>query len=303
MSSLSQESAPINLKKISNNDKEMNITKSIKDKFKMPQKCHPLEFYALGKTNKNQYISSTLYCSSPLSSPCFRTNNSSHNLFERNLLSVNNSNFENLKKVKKMDSLTQLNNNENNYLNPLLTYKIRNEENKECQKKNNINSLEWLNIIKNKLFSIDINSRIKKGKNISKNQFYEQRNKKILTPNNSLEFNNQNNSSYELENKNNLSDGYDYKYNTYGSVENLFSCNRFNKDNEKLNISKKINIKPEKYIDYWKKLKIEKSKSTNALIHKDFKKSDQKVLKSNFWYFDKNYKNILRHKNWWNLNP
>ena len=49
------------------------------------------------------------------------------------------------------------------------------------------------------------------------------------------------------------------------------------------------------------KLKIEKSLSTDELINRDFKKSDEKKLKSNFLYFDKNYKEILRNKNWWKI--
>ena len=313
MSSLSQDNNKLNSVDVSNNikDKESNIIKSIKDKYIISKEHHPLEFYALGKINNNMYnVSSTFYNSPSLSSPRLRANNSSHNLFDRNLLSVNNSFFDNLKRVKNTASLTQLNRNENDYLNPLLIYKLRKENNKESQKRNNINSLEWLNLIKNKLFAVDINSKIKNGTNVSRNYFYELKNKNIISPKNILD-NNNNNHSYENDNKNNSSyqlekiknslnnfeEGYDYKYNTNRTIEKIFNCKRFKKDNEKLN---KINIlKPHKYSDYWKKLRIEKSYSTEALNNKNVKKHDEKVLKANFLYFDKNYKNILRHRNWW----
>ena len=314
MSSLSQEHNNSNNVEVSNNikDKESNIIKSIKDKYIISKEHHPLEFYALGKINNNMYNgSSTFYNSSSLSSPRLRANNSSHDLFDRNLLSVNNSFFDNLKQVKNTASLTQLNRNENDYLNPLLIYKIRKENNKESQKRNNINSLEWLNLIKNKLFAVDINSKIKNGTNVSRNYFYELKNKKNISSKNILDNNNNHNHSYENDNKNNSSyqfenrnnslnncaEGYDYKYNTNRSMEKIFNCKRFKKDNEKLN---KINIiKPHKYSDYWKKLRIEKSYSTEALNDKNIKKHDEKVLKANCLYFDKNYKNILRHRNWW----
>ena len=226
MSSLSQDNNKLNSVDVSNNikDKESNIIKSIKDKYIISKEHHPLEFYALGKINNNMYnVSSTFYNSPSLSSPRLRASNSSHNLFDRNLLSVNNSFFDNLKRVKNTASLTQLNRNENDYLNPLLIYKVRKENNKESQKRNNINTLEWLNVIKNKLFAVDINSKIKNGTNVSRNYFYELKNKNIISPKNILDNNNnnhsyendnKNNSSYQLENiknsLNNFEEGYDY---------------------------------------------------------------------------------------------
>ena len=35
----------------------------------------------------------------------------------------------------------------------------------------------------------------------------------------------------------------------------------------------------------------------------DTKKFNEKKLKENFLYFDKNQKNIIRHKNWWKIDP
>ena len=310
MSSL-QKDSQINNNTINNSklEKGTNIIKNIKNNdYKLAQTQHPLEYYALGKINKEFYNnSSTFYNLSSLSSPRIRVNNSSHDLFNRNLLSVNNSYFDKFKQVKKSATLNQLNKNEPNYLNPLLLYKIRKAENIESQKRNNINSLEWLNIIKSKLFSIDINSKIKNGSNISRNEFYDQKNKMILSPknlkDNLIDYSNKNNISYQFENKKKLSDGIDYNYNTNtnGSFENIFNSGRFKKDNEKLNKLRKIYLNKEKYSDYWKKLRIEKSHSTDELISKDFKKCEEKQLKSNFLYFDKNYTNIIRHKNWWKI--
>ena len=308
MSSVPQDNTINNLKDISNKNTENLPIKSLKDKFKIIKEHHPLEFYALGKINKNAYKnSSTFYNSSSLSSPRFRVKNSTNNLFDRNLLSINNSYFDRLKQVKNTATVKQLNKKESCYLEPLLIYKGIKEESKEYQKKNNINSLEWLNVIKNKLFSIDINSKIKNGTNISRNQFYEQKNKITLSPretkDNSLEKNNKNNTSAQLENKNNLSLGIDYDYNnSIGSIDNILTCKRFKKDNQSLNKLQKKYTKQEKYSDYWKKLRIEKSKSTDELINKDFKKYDEKKLKDKFLFFDKNYTDILRHKNWWKIN-
>ena len=310
MSSFSQENISNNSKDISQNNNENKKIRSLKEKYKIVQEYHPLEFYALGKINSNSYENaSTFYNSSSLSSPRLRVNVKSNNLFERNLLSINNSYFEHLKKIKNSSPVNKLNADENNYLNPLLILKKREDEKIECQKRNNINSLEWLNIIKNKFFSVDIKSKIKLGANVSRNQFYEEKNKIILTPrkiqNNSVDYFSQNKTSYKFENKNNNNsyDGYDYNYNTSVSFENILDYKRFKKDNGKLNKLRKDNLKPEKFTDYWKKLKIEKSLSTDALINKDFKKSDEKILKSNFLYFDKNYKDNLRNKNWWKFEP
>ena len=312
MSSIPQDNNSLNnSNNISNKHEQKTQIKALKEKFKIineNHRHHPLEFYALGKIDKSLYNnnSSTFYNSSSISSPRYRDNNSTHNIFDRNLLSINNSYFDKLKQVKSTASVTQLNKKENSYLEPLLMYKTIKDDYKECQKRNNINSLEWLNVIKNKLFSIDINSRIKNGSNISKNQFYEQKNKIILSPSslkdNSLENNNKNNTSYQFENKNNLSTGYDYDYNNHnGSIDNILTCKRFKKDNKILNKIQTNYIKQEKFSDYWKKLRIEKSKSTDELIRKDFKKYDEKKLKDKFLYFDKNYKDIIRHKNWWKI--
>ena len=35
----------------------------------------------------------------------------------------------------------------------------------------------------------------------------------------------------------------------------------------------------------------------------DIKNPNEKKLKNNLYYFDKNNKNIIRHKNWWIIDP
>ena len=284
-----------------NNNNENKENKLIKEKYKIIQDQHPLEFYALGKYNINMANNSLI----SFSSPRFRTNRSSHDLFNRNILSVNNPYFDNLKQVKNITSknkLNKLNYNGNNYLDPLLVFKIRKEQNKEEQKKNNINSIQWFNLVKNKIYTIDTNSKIKKGKNISKNQFYESKYKIIISPKKIKENNNEidnknnysyNNNSLQIENKKNLLEGLDYNYNTNYSIDNIFNCKRFKKDNEKLNRINECDLSTKKDIDYWKKLRIEKSRSTDELF-KNLKKYDEKVLKNNF-------KALSRNRNWWKV--
>ena len=184
------------------------------------------------KNNNNNNISN----SSKSSLPCKNKNNSSINLLNRNLLSVNNSKFENLKKVKSQTTIYQMDKNESNYLDPLSSYSFIKNEAKELQKRNNINNLEWLSIIKHKLFSIDVNSKVKKGRNISRNDFYEEKNKIIISSDKISDINNnsKNNinnidenkimNSYQFINKNIKRDnnGQDYKFNSTASMDNIF---------------------------------------------------------------------------------
>ena len=275
------------------NNNNNNIIKSMKEKYKIIEKSHPLEYYALGKIDKNMYNNPSTFYGLP--SQKFRYNNSSHDLFNRNILSINNSNFDKLKKVKDTKTIFEINKGGNNYLNPISIYKIREEENKEAVKRNNINSLQWLNLVKNKLFSLDLNSKVKKGKNITRNIFYELKNKTIISPRKILDDNNKRNSnsynnSSEFKNKNNLSEGLDYNYNTNYSIDNFFGYKRFKKDNDKLNKLVEYTSRPYQDFDYWKKLRIQKSYSTDELINKDSKKFDEKILKSN---------RLNRQRNWW----
>ena len=188
----------------------------------------------------------------------------SFNIFNRNILSINSSKFDHLKSVKRQATLNELNAKENNYINPIYYYQKIDKE-KNINKGNIINNTHWLNIIKNKIFSVDINSNIKKGKNISKEEFYNQKNNSI-------------NNNYQSINLSN--NGIDHCYNNKTlSEQNIFNCKRYKIDNKNLS-SNIINIK--QYIskdnqinkDYWKSLRNQKIK----------KEENKKRLKPNYLY-------------------
>ena len=67
--------------------------------------------------------------------PKLTYNYSSHELFNRNLLSVNNSYFDKYKEVKKQADFKANIKNENNYLEPLLSIDIRKQQDIQNQKK------------------------------------------------------------------------------------------------------------------------------------------------------------------------
>ena len=251
------------------------------------------------------------YNNSKISSRNLIKNNSSLTILNRNMLSINNSHFDHLKKVKNLSTLYDLDPKGNNYLQPLSNYSYINNEMKEKQKRNNINSLEWLSIIKQKLFSIDINNRLKKGKNISRNQFYEQKNKIIISPNkllknyNNVENNKENKviTSYEYINGNKANTlGIDHKFNSSASMDNIFNNKRFKIDSERLN-NTKMNIneflinRKDSDNDYWKKIKLQKNKALDT----SFDSNLSQKLKNKFLYFDKNNQIQIRPKNWWKI--
>ena len=268
---------------------------------------HPIEFYSLGKVDPNLLNNNNLLTNNNYSkdknnkNATLNYNYSSHELFNRNILSVNNPYFEKYKEVKpKIVSNPSLdkNENENNYLEPLNTINIRNKINYENQKRNNINSLEWFHLIKNRVYIIDQNSRIKKGNNITRNKFYQEKGNKQVN-------NNDNNNSLkgiDFNNENN---------NNINKINNIFNIKRFKQGNDYLLNKKDIFVK-EKEIkqiengnNYWKKLRIEQNlEGNNTIDNTEIKKNiSEKKLKSNFFYFDKNHTNIIRHKNWWKIDP
>ena len=239
---------------------------------------HPIEFYSLGKINPN-INTKNLFNNNSLKKCGLNYNHSSHELFDRNILSVNNSYFDKYKEVKPRMNLCVSVKNENNYLDPVLTSKIRNDFNHEMQKQNNINSLEWFHVIRNRVYIIDQNSKIKKGNNISTKEFYQEK-------------------GNNLEQKSNKR-GLDC-FNKGNSLNSIFNIKRYKEGNEQL-INKKEHFPKEKEItqiesdnNYWKKLRIENNIYDN-------KKINEKKLKENCLYFDKNHKNIIRHKNWWKI--
>ena len=115
------------------------------------EEYHPIEFYSLGKINPNK-LDINIYSNNyqkKLNSK-INYNHSSHDLFDRNILSVNHPYFDKYKEVKPRYKISSFDKNENNYLEPLLSLKTRNEDNMKSQKQNNINSLEWFHVIKKK---------------------------------------------------------------------------------------------------------------------------------------------------------
>jgi hypothetical protein len=49
-------------------------------------------------------------------------------------------------------------------------------------------------------------------------------------------------------------------------------------------------------------LRIERELKNNT-ENNDMKNPNEKKLKNNLYYFDKNNTNIIRHKNWWIIDP
>ena len=260
-----------------------NINSSEKANSSNIKEYHPIEFYSLGKIDPNINKRDLFININYLNKGVLNYNHSSHELFDRNLLSVNNSYFDKYKEVKPRINLCFSVKDENNYLDPLLSSNIRKDYNHEAQKQNNINNLEWFHIIKNKVYIVDEqNSKIKKGNNLSTKEFYKEKGNNISEKNNT--------------------NGIDC-YNQGNSIKNIFNVKRYKQGNEIL-INKKEHFPKEKEItqidsdnNYWKKLRIE----SNNYGNNGNKRINEKKLKENFLYFDKNHKNIIRHKNWWKI--
>ena len=261
------------------------------------EEYHPIEFYSLGKINPNK-LDINIYSNNyqkKLNSK-INYNHSSHDLFDRNILSVNHPYFDKYKEVKPRYKISSFDKNENNYLEPLLSLKTRNEDNMESQKQNNINSLEWFHVIKKKVYISDQNSKIRRGNNITTSQFYQEKG-----------------ISNTPMSKNNDSKGFDFHTGENNTINRIFSIKRFKVNNENLSIQKEHFPKGDEIAqiesenNYWRKLRIvNNSMKNNTCINNnsvDTKKPNEKKLKENFLYFDKNQKNIIRHKNWWKIDP
>ena len=268
---------------------EMNSSNDIG--IKTSKEYHPIEFYSLGKLDPNRKcidIPNNNFYKKRI--PKLNYNRSSHELFDRNILSVNNPYFDRFKEVKPKQKIPIPIKDENNYLNPLKSLQIRNEQNFEGQQHNNINSLEWFYLIKNKIYIVDHPSRIKKGNNISLNEFYQEK------------------GFPKTEKNNNSRRGYDTNIGKSKSISYYFNIKRFKKDNEFLINQKqpfqteKENVQIDNENNYWRKLRIERELKNNT-DNNDIKNPNEKKLKNNLYYFDKNNKNIIRHKNWWIIDP
>ena len=236
------------------------------------KQIHPLDFYTLGKVcDPPQYISNY--------NPNKGFRSTSNDLINRNLFSLNSSKYDNLKKNKNLSILTEQNIKENNYLNPLEVYKTY----KKPSLPSNVINIETYNIAKEKIFTKSNISLIKKGLQLTHNNFINIKNT-LLTENSSKNINkamidkvnNKNLVRMKTENNYKLKNKSNEIKSKYG-FDNNDNKNNNTYENNSNSISKPA-IKYINPIDYSKK-----------------------QLKANTLYFDKNNQQFLRHKNWWKV--
>ena len=144
-------------------DFSLNTNNVIPSKNKIP--FHPMEFYALGK----------LPCGT--SYPKFTWNkgikSTSNNIIERNALSINTKKFNQLYIYKNLSSLSQQNVTENNYMKPVKLYKTT----EKYTLPKNATNFETYKIMKEKIFSKDIQSTVSKGKLLNKTDYIKEKEK------------------------------------------------------------------------------------------------------------------------------
>ena len=252
---------------------------------KISNPYHSLEFYALGKINSNMNFDSTNSSFEQPKSSLRKIHRSSSDIFYRNLLSVNHTKYEKMIDIKPQSTIFDFNLKENTYLDPFPTYNLR--KYKILNSPNfNINSKEMLNLSKHKIFAKDINSTIKSGENISKNQFVDQKNSILQR-----QIDKYTNKNY------NINDGYDFKGNINIQNDCIINCKRYKKnifqkdfelskkDNENLTLTNK---------------KLVKCSSTDSVFYKnpnDLSKID--LIKNNF-RITNDTENL---RNWWKIDP
>jgi hypothetical protein len=103
----------------------------------------------------------------------------SNNIIERNVLSINTAKFNRLYNYKHLSSLSQQNVTENNYMKPIKLYKTSEKYNLP----QNTTNFETYKIMKEKLFSKDIQSTIAKGKYLNKSDFIKEKENTIKNKN------------------------------------------------------------------------------------------------------------------------
>ena len=245
-----------------NNKNNENLDKNINRR--------SLDFYALGKVNNYHKISQFI-------PPNNGFRSTSNNLLKRNYFSINNRNFDDLKNIypKKQATIYEQNINENNYLTP---FNVFNSFQRYDLPSNVVNQ-ETYNLAKEKLYAKDIFSTIRKGKNLSKIDYFAQ--KQNLIGNNNKQIITQNDKPINSDNIKKLK--------RYNSSINI-------KENER---DMKNDIINKELIES-KKLK--HSSSTKAFIPKNPKDFTREVLKNNINHFDKNYTHIVRDRDWWKVN-
>lgn len=185
----------------------------------------------------------------------------SNDLLKRNMHSINTSYYDELKKKKEYGTIKKQITEENDYLNPIKVFKTfrKYDINESC-----INS-ETYNIAKKKMYSRDRYSNIKKGQYITKKQFLEEKER--------------------LLNKR-ISKSIDFKEVPDNKLKYSFENTRYNYNNNDNNNDKLYKT-------------INTEINTNKSIFKDPKDYTIEQLKSQDWRFDRNFKQFLKHKNWW----
>ena len=252
-----------------NNNNPLNTNDKLQKNFNL----HSIDFYALGKVPPYQKNTNFI-------PPNNGFRSTSNNLIKRNYFSINNRYFDDLKNIypKKQATIYEQNIEENNYLTPLSVFnKVQ-----RYDLPNNVVNQETYNIAKEKLYAKDIFSTIRKGKRLSRNDFFAQKknlmednkNKLLYTPSNKS-LNNDNNNTKELK--------------RYNSSVNIKEYERDLKNEMILN--KEKNEK-----------KLIHSSSTKAFIPKNPKDITKEILTNRNLLFDKNHSQIVRDRNWWKIN-
>ena len=252
-----------------NNNNPLNTNDKLQKNFNL----HSIDFYALGKVPPYQKNTNFI-------PPNNGFRSTSNNLIKRNYFSINNRYFDDLKNIypKKQATIYEQNIEENNYLTPLSVFNTV----QRYDLPNNVVNQETYNIAKEKLYAKDIFSTIRKGKPLSRNDFFAQKknlmednkNKLLYTPSNKS-LNNGNNNTKELK--------------RYNSSVNIKEYERDLKNEMILN--KEKNEK-----------KLIHSSSTKAFIPKNPKDITKEILTNRNLLFDKNHSQIVRDRNWWKIN-
>lgn len=252
-----------------NNNNPLNTNDKLQKNFNL----HSIDFYALGKVPPYQKNTNFI-------PPNNGFRSTSNNLIKRNYFSINNRYFDDLKNIypKKQATIYEQNIEENNYLTPLSVFNTV----QRYDLPNNVVNQETYNIAKEKLYAKDIFSTIRKGKRLSRNDFFAQKknlmednkNKLLYTPSNKS-LNNDNNNTKELK--------------RYNSSVNIKEYERDLKNEMILN--KEKNEK-----------KLIHSSSTKAFIPKNPKDITKEILTNRNLLFDKNHSQIVRDRNWWKIN-
>lgn len=246
-----------------NNKSNENLDKNINRR--------SLDFYALGKVHNYNKITQFI-------SPNNGFRSTSNNLLKRNYFSINNRLFDDLKNAnpKKQATIYGQNINENNYLTPFNVFNSF----QRYDLPNNVVNQETYNLAKEKLFAKDIFSPIKKGKYLSRNDYFTQK-QNLIGNNNDKQFLTPNNKPINGDNIKELK-----RYNSSINIKE-------NERDMKNDIINKELIGSKKLIH---------SSSTKAFIPKNPKDFTKEVLKNTITHFDKNYTHIVRDRNWWKVN-